>query len=245
MAEGKFISYLRVSTDKQGKSGLGLEAQQEAVTRYLNGGNWKLIKEYVEVETGRGRQIKRPKLAAALAYAKAIAATVVFAKLDRLTRNPDLLRSLIDSDVDLVFCDLPEVPRGAMGRFLLTQMATVAELEAGLISERTKAALAVARKRIAKQGQRGHSKVKRLGNPNGARALRGKQVGNKQAIATVKSDADEHAENLRPMIDDIRGAGIVSHSAIARELAQRGAKTPRGGDWHPTAVARLLQRLER
>jgi DNA invertase Pin-like site-specific DNA recombinase len=136
MAKGKFVSYLRVSTDKQGRSGLGLEAQREAVARYLNGGSWKLVAEYVETESGK--RSDRPKLAAALGHAKAIGATVVFAKLDRLTRNVDLLRTLVSSDVDLVFCDLPHVPTGAMGRFLLTQMASLAELEAGLISERTK-----------------------------------------------------------------------------------------------------------
>jgi DNA invertase Pin-like site-specific DNA recombinase len=176
MASGKFISYLRVSTDKQGRSGLGVEAQREAVTRYLNGGDWKLIKEYVETESGK--RADRPQLAAALKYAKAIGATLVFAKLDRLTRNVDLLRSLVASDVDLVFCDLPHVPAGAMGRFLLTQMASVAELEAGLISERTKAALAAAKARGVK-----------LGNPNGARALRGSQTGNAEALAALKAKA--------------------------------------------------------
>src|SRR5215472_17560399 len=139
----KFVSYLRVSTDKQGRSGLGLEAQRVAVESYLNGGRWTLIAEYVEAESGK--RSDRPELAKALAHAKAIGATVVFAKLDRLTRNVDLLRSLVASNVDLVFCDLPHVPPGAMGRFLLTQMASVAELEVGLISERTRAALAAAR----------------------------------------------------------------------------------------------------
>ena len=114
------------STDKQGRSGLGVEAQRETVTRYLNGGNWTLAAEYVETESGKRND--RPKLMAALAHAKAIGATVVFAKLDRLTRNVDLLRSLVASGVDLVFCDLP-VPPGAMGRFLLTQMASVADLK--------------------------------------------------------------------------------------------------------------------
>ena len=113
MAKGKFIAYLRVSTDKQGRSGLGVEAQREAVTRYLNGGNWKLVAEYVETESGK--RTDRPKLGAALAHAKAIGATIVFAKLDRLSRNVDLLRSLVASSVDLVFCDLPHVPPGAMG----------------------------------------------------------------------------------------------------------------------------------
>jgi DNA invertase Pin-like site-specific DNA recombinase len=151
MARGKFVSYLRVSTDKQGRSGLGVEAQREAVARYLNGGSWKLVAEYVETESGK--RSDRPKLAAALGHAKAIAATVVFAE---------------------VFCDLPHVPAGAMGRFLLTQMASVAELEAGLISERTKAALAAAKARGVK-----------LGNPNGARALWGKQIGNSEAVAAI------------------------------------------------------------
>ena len=194
MAERKFISYLRVSTDKQGKSGLGIEAQRQAVERYLNGGRWTVAAEYVETESGR--RSDRPKLAAALAHAKAIKAKLVFAKLDRLTRNVDLLRSLVASDVDLVFCDLPNVPPGPMGRFLLTQMAAVAELEAGLISERTKNALAAAKARGVK-----------LGNPNGARALRGKQVGNADAVASIKAKAAQRAADLRGIVDDIKRSG--------------------------------------
>jgi DNA invertase Pin-like site-specific DNA recombinase len=231
VAKGKFVSYLRVSTDKQGRSGLGLAAQREAVTRYLNGGNWSLIAEYVETESGK--RSDRPKLAAALANAKALGATVVFAKLDRLTRNVDLLRSLVASGVDLVFCDLPHVPPGAMGRFLLTQMASVAELEAGLISERTKAALAAAKARGV-----------RLGNPNGARALRGKQVGNREAVAKVKANAHERAVNLKAMVADIQSEGITSVRSIADELNRRGVLTPRGATWHPTSVVRLLQHLQ-
>jgi DNA invertase Pin-like site-specific DNA recombinase len=230
MATGKFVSYLRVSTDKQGRSGLGVEAQRVAVTRYLNGGSWKLVAEYVETESGK--RSDRPKLAAALGHAKATGATVVFAKLDRLTRNVDLLRTLVASGVDLVFCDLPHVPAGAMGRFLLTQMASVAELEAGLISERTKAALAAAKARGVK-----------LGNPNGARALRGKQVGNKEAVAVVKQKAQEHASNLRTIVEDIRAQGITSIRKIAEELNRRAILTPRGGEWQPTTVVRLLARL--
>ena len=230
MAKGKFVSYLRVSTDKQGRSGLGLEAQRAAVDSYLNGGRWALVAEYVETESGR--RTDRRQLAKALAHAKAIGATVVFAKLDRLTRNVDLLRSLVTSDVDLVFCDLPHVPIGAMGRFLLTQMASVAELEAGLISERTKAALAAAKARGVK-----------LGNPNGARALKGKQTGNKQAVAAIKANAEHRAANLRGIVDDLRAQGINSVRTIAAELNARGMLTPRGGTWHPTSVGRLLSRL--
>jgi DNA invertase Pin-like site-specific DNA recombinase len=231
MAKGKFVSYLRVSTDKQGRSGLGLEAQREAVARYLNGGTWTLTAEYVETESGK--RTDRPKLQAALSHAKAIGATVVFAKLDRLTRDLDLLRALVRSEVDLIFCDLPHVPPGAMGRFLLTQMASVAELEAGLVSERTKAALAAAKARGVK-----------LGNPNGARALRGKQVGNHAAVATIKAQAQQHASNLGTIVSEIRAAGITSVRAMADELNNRAILTPRGATWHPTSVARLLVRLD-
>ncbi len=230
MAQGKFVSYLRVSTDKQGRSGLGLEAQRAAVESFLNGGRWTLLAEYVETESGR--RADRPQLAKALAHAKAIGATVVFAKLDRLSRNVDLLRSLVASDVDLVFCDLPHVPAGAMGRFLLTQMASVAELEAGLISERTKAALAAAKARGVK-----------LGNPNGARALRGKQTGNREAVAALKAKAQRHAANLKNIVEELRGDGVTSVRSIAAALNEKGALTPRGGQWHPTSAARLLARL--
>src|ERR1700733_4254585 len=230
MAKGKFVSYLRVSTDKQGRSGLGLEAQRTAVETYLNGGRWTLVAEFVEVESGKRNA--RPKLAKALAHAKAIGATLVFAKLDRLTRNVDLLRALVASDVDLVFCDLPHVPPGAMGRFLLTQMASVAELEAGLISERTKAALAAAKARGVK-----------LGNPNGARALRGKQTGNSEAVAKIKEKAAKRAMDLRSIMDDVRAQGTTSVRKIAEELNNRGILAPRGGEWQATTVVRLLARL--
>ena len=231
MAKGKFVSYLRVSTDKQGRSGLGLEAQREAVARYLNGGDWKVAAEYVETETGK--RSERPKLSAALAHAKALGATLIVAKLDRLSRNVDFLRKLLASDVDLIFCDLPHVPPGAMGRFLLTQMASVAELEGGLISERTKAALAAAKARGVK-----------LGNPNGARALRGKQTGNAEAMEAIKAKAQRRAENLRAIVADVTAQGVAGVRAIAAELNARGILTPRGGSWHATSVVRLLERLE-
>ncbi|MBR0751733.1 recombinase family protein [Bradyrhizobium jicamae] len=230
MAEGKFISYLRVSREKQGRSGLGLEAQRAAVESYLNGGRWSVLAEYVEVESGKRND--RPKLTAALAHAKAMGAKVVFAKLDRLTRDVDLLRALVSSGVDLVFCDLPSVPPGPMGRFLLTQMASVAELEVGLIGERTKAALAAAKARGVK-----------LGNPNGARALRGKQTGNAEAVAKIKENASQRAMGLQGIVEGIKRSGITSVRAIAEELNNQGVLSPRGGAWHPTAVARLLSRI--
>ena len=127
----------------------------------------------------------------------------------------DLLRTLVASGVDLVFCDLPHVPAGAMGRFLLTQMASVAELEAGLISERTKAALAAAKARGVK-----------LGNPNGARALRGKQVGNKEAVEAVQRRAQEHATNLRAIVKDIRAQGITSMKEEKGGAVANGNRRP-------------------
>src|SRR5258708_3411726 len=109
--ESKFIFYLRVSTDKQGKSGLGIEAQREAVARYLNGGDWQLVREYVEGESGKRND--RPYLRAALTHATATGATVVVAKLNRLSRDTRFLLDLIASGANVVFCDLPQIPAGA------------------------------------------------------------------------------------------------------------------------------------
>src|SRR6478609_7114951 len=179
--------------------------------------------------TESGRKSDRPKLAAALSHAKAIGAKMVFAKLDRLTRNVDLLRSLVASDVDLVFCDLPSVPPGPMGKFLLTQMVSVAELEAGLIGERTKKALAAAKARGVK-----------LGNPNGARALRGKQTGNTEAVTKIKQKAAQRALDLQGIIDGLKRSGITTVRAITSEFNRQGISALRGSTWHPTAVTRLL-----
>jgi hypothetical protein len=139
--EGRtFVAYLRVSTDKQGKSGLGLEAQQAAICAFLRPGDRLLSPPFLEVESGRSAA--RPKLREAITRAQSTGAVLLVAKLDRLARNLSFLRSLTDGGVDVAFCDMPHIPPGATGRFLLSQMALVAELEAGLISERTKAALA-------------------------------------------------------------------------------------------------------
>src|SRR5215475_8047769 len=146
---GKFIAYYRVSTDKQGKSGLGLEAQRAAVANYLNGGDWKIIAEFTEVESGK--RADRPQLDAALKAARLHHATIVVSKVDRLTRSVAFLSKLLEANVDVRFADLPSI-EGPTGRFMLQQMASVAELEAGLISDRTKKALAAAKKRGKKLG---------------------------------------------------------------------------------------------
>ncbi len=185
------------------------------------------------VRRSRERQASdRPKLTKALAHAKAVGANLVFAKLDRLTRNVDLLRSLVTSDVDSCSATCPTSHR-ELWATSCSQMASVAELEAGLISERTEAALAAAKVRGVK-----------LGNPNGARALRGKQVGNKQAVAAVRANAEQRAANLRTIVDDLRSQGLTSVRAIAVQLNERGILTARGGPWHPPSAARLFARLQ-
>src|SRR6516164_103932 len=158
---GKFIAYYRVSTDKQGKSGLGLEAQRQAVANYLDGGDWKIVAEFTEVETGK--RSDRPQLDAALKAARLHQAALVVSKVDRLTRSVAFLSRLLEANVDVRFADLPSI-EGATGRFILQQMASVAELEAGMILDRTKKALAAAKKRGTKLGGfRGFMPTARMG----------------------------------------------------------------------------------
>ena len=149
MPNGNFIAYFRVSTERQGRSGLGLEAQRKAVADFLNGGNWSLVAEFTEVESGKKNE--RPQLAAALAAARIHGATLVIAKIDRLSRNAHFLLGLKEGGVDFVAVDLPSANRLTVGI-----MALVAEQEREAISARTKAALEAAKARGTK-----------LGNPNG------------------------------------------------------------------------------
>jgi DNA invertase Pin-like site-specific DNA recombinase len=223
MAPGKFISYLRVSTDKQGRSGLGLEAQREAVAQYLNGGSWKLLGEFVEIETGK--RDDRPVLAKALHQCKVTGATLVIAKLDRLSRDAHFLLGLQKAGVPFVAADMPEANEMVVGI-----MAVIAQGERKMISERTKAALQAAKRRGVK-----------LGNPNGARYLAG--LGNDAAITKVRDNAARRAVSLGPVVDDIKAAGITTVRGICAELNARGILTPRQRAWHPTSVARLLRRF--
>jgi DNA invertase Pin-like site-specific DNA recombinase len=225
MAEGKFVSYLRVSTDKQGRSGLGLEAQREAVSRFLNGGRWKLLAEYVEIESGKRNT--RPQLQAAISHAKATGAKLVIARLDRLARNLHFVSSLQERGVDFVAADMPDA-----NRLTIHIIAAVAEAVGRTISENTKTALAAAKARGVK-----------LGNPNGARALKGKQVGNHEAVARLKANAQQRADDLRGIVEALRAKGTTSVRALAAELTAQGIPAPRGDTWHATAVARLLARL--
>jgi DNA invertase Pin-like site-specific DNA recombinase len=212
--DGRFIAYYRVSTAAQGRSGLGLEAQQFAVRSFLAHSTRTLLSEFTEIESGGHNQ--RPKLAKALEACRLTGATLLVAKLDRLARNARFLLSIVEGSGDggVVFCDLPTVPPGPVGKFLVTQMAAVAELEAGLIGQRTRAALQAAKARgVALGGWRGGEKV----NP---------AVG-RQALARR---AEAFAASVGTMIAEMRRGG-ASLRHIAASLAQRGIRTSRGGEW--------------
>jgi len=224
---GNFIAYYRVSTDRQGRSGLGLEAQREAVRTFLNGGNWRLLGSYTEVETGKNND--RPQLAKALERCRITGATLVVGKLDRLARNARFLLSVVEGSGDggVIFCDLPQVPGGPVGKFLVTQMAAVAELEAGLISQRTKAALAAAKARGAVLGGW-------RGGPKIAPAL---------GTEARQQHADAFAAGISPMVAEMRERGL-SLRQIGAELTERGIRTPRGGVWAAAAVRAVLLRVD-
>jgi DNA invertase Pin-like site-specific DNA recombinase len=222
MANGKFVSYLRVSTQRQGRSGLGLEAQREAVREYLDSKKGKPIAEFVEVESGKNDD--RPKLKAALHRAKVTGATLIVAKLDRLSRDMAFLAHLQKGGVKLAFCDIPDANELTIGMFAL-----IAQHERKLISDRTKNALAAAKKRGVK-----------LGNPNGADAFG--DISNDAAVARIKAKAHEFAEDILPIIADIRAQGVTTLEGIADELNARDIETARGGKWYPASVRNVLMR---
>ncbi|MCP5382734.1 MAG: recombinase family protein [Kordiimonadaceae bacterium] len=225
----KIVTYHRVSTARQGRSGLGLEAQEKAVKEFAQGKQADIIGSYVEVETGKNDD--RPELAKALHLAEVTGATLVIAKLDRLSRNAAFLLTLRDSGVKFIAADMPDANELTVGI-----MSLVAQQEREAISKRTKEALAVAKVRLEAQG-------KRLGNPNGAAALRRANKGNKDSLKVIKKNADKHAQRLAPIINDVKADGYTSLGAIAKELNDRGILTPRGGAWYPTSVKNLIERL--
>ena len=227
MGQGRFVSYLRVSTGKQGRSGLGLEAQRETVRLHLNGGEWQLVDEFVEVESGRASD--RPQLAKALARCRVMNATLIVANVSRLTRNPDFMSRLVEAGVEVCFCDLPSID-GPVGKFMLRQMLSVAELEAGFIGERTRKALAAAKARGVKLGgNRGNL-------PN---------VGDKGRVISAAVRAEKvkrRAHDLAPIIADIRASGLSSLREIAAALNARNIRTARGAYWSSVQVMRVLER---
>src|SRR5690349_22691039 len=221
MAEGRFVAYYRVSTDRQGRSGLGLDAQRSAVTDYLNGGNWQLVAEFTEVESGRKND--RPELAKALATCRRIGATLIIAKLDRLARNVAFVSNLMEAGVEFVAVDFPQA-----NRLTIHILAAVAEHERGMISARAKAALAAAKARGTK-----------LGNPNGLSA-EARTRGTAVAVAKRKAAASARTADLRPIVEEIKASGRTSLRAIAAGLDARQIPAPRGGRWTAPAVMRLL-----
>lgn len=223
---GDFVVYLRVSTAKQGNSGLGVEAQRAAVATYLNGGRWKIAAEFVEVESGR--KSDRPELEKALTFARLRKLPLVVAKVDRLTRSVAFLSRLLEAGVDVRFADLPQI-EGPTGRFMLQQMASVAELEAGLISSRTRAALAAAKARGV-----------RLGGDRGVIPTIDTRA---KATASILDKANAVAIDLEPVIRRLKNEGATSLRDIANGLNNAGIPTPRGGSWQAVQVSRVLSRL--
>jgi DNA invertase Pin-like site-specific DNA recombinase len=225
MANGKFVSYLRVSTARQGISGLGLEAQRESVASYLNGGKWSLVKEVVEVESGKRND--RPAIAEALRLCRLHRATLIIAKLDRLARNVHFISSLMESGVEFIAVDFPQA-----NRLTVHILAAVAEHEASMISARTKSALAAAKARgVELGGQRG----------NLDRMAGMARKGNAASIAKRGAAVAKRNEDLLPVIEDIRAAGLASPQQIANGLNERGITAARGGTWSAVQVRRILK----
>lgn len=220
---GKFVAYYRVSTDKQGASGLGLDAQRQLVTTFLNGGRWSVIGEFTEIESGTRKRLReRPMLAAALELARKQKATLVVAKLDRLARDVEFISTLLNGKVPFVCSDMPEADRT-----FLQMMAVFAEYEAKRISERTSQALQA----LKRQGVK-------LGSPT-------PEIGSAAGTKSLQQRADAYADRVGPLVRDIiKKSGASTLRDIAAALTARGIATPRGNtDWHPSQVSNLLKRL--
>lgn len=223
MEENRFVAYLRVSTQRQGTSGLGLQAQQEIIQKYLNGKT--PIAEFVEVESGR--KYDRPKLHEALELCKKKKATLIVAKMDRLSRNVAFTSQLLDSSIEIVFCDFPKA-----NRLVLTIISAISEYEAGLIRQRTKAALQVKKEQGCQLGKpenlmqnmdkaivnsRKTNQEKARNNPN-----------NKRAVAILRSLVNK----------------TTNYSEMARVLNDEGFLTSRGGRFSAKQVSILLNRYQ-
>lgn len=213
----RFVAYYRVSTDRQGRSGLGLEAQQSAVRSYLNGGEWELIGEFTEIESGK--HADRPELVKALEVCRRQKARLVIAKLDRLSRNLAFIATLMDSGVEFLAVDNPHA-----NKLTVHILAAVAQHEREMISERTRSALQAAKAR-----------GKRLGNPNVREAG---ILGN----VVIQDIARKFAANVLPLIREIQAAGAESNAAIAKKLNERRVATARGGAWTHVQVRAVLGR---
>tara|TARA_Y100001933_G_scaffold229638_1_gene246092 strand:+ start:5419 stop:6108 length:690 start_codon:yes stop_codon:yes gene_type:complete len=223
----RFVAYFRVSTEEQGDSGLGIEAQQEKVRSLVDARGGEVVDEFTEIESGRKSQ--RPVLAEALEAARKAKAVLVVAKLDRLARDAELVNRLSKEVASngfpgLLFADLPDVDAtNAAGRMILGVMAQVAQFEAERIGERTREALAAAKARGVKLGGRREEAVK--------------------AAQARKGEALKRAQALRGLIAPLVLAG-QSRRAIAAALNEAGHRTERGSCWNHTTVGRVIARLE-
>jgi len=213
MSSPRFVAYFRVSTNRQGRSGLGLDAQREAVAQFLAGRGATVVTEFVEVESG-GKD-DRPKLHEALAVCQREKAALLIAKLDRLARSVAFIANLMDSDTEFVAVDMPYA-----SRFVLHVLAAVAEHERQIIGERTKAALAAAKARGVRLGLNG-----------------------RLLAARYRADATTFAVEIAGAITTARGAGARTTQQIANHLNGVGLPSRQGGRWHPCSVARVLRRL--
>lgn len=229
-----FVAYYRVSTIRQGRSGLGLDAQRQAVANYLKDGRWDLVGEFTEVESGKSAD--RPKLSQAIDLCRLTGARLVIAKLDRLSRDVHFLSGLEKAGIDFVCADMPSA-----NKFTINIMAAVAQQEREATSARTVAALATIKKRIAQEGSytsRSGRTITRLGNPDGLSSLR-PDLG----VAAVKARADEFASRIGPTIQDLRARGL-SFQAIADRLNLMRVRTSRGGPWAAMQVKRAVDRVQ-
>ena len=218
----KVVTYSRVSTKKQGKSGLGLDAQKSTMQRFVDHENIQVLEEYCEVESGKGSDalIMRPQLRKAIEHAKSNSAAVLVAKLDRLSRDVAFISSLMANKVPFIVAELGK----DVDPFMLHIYAALAQKEREMICQRIRDALAVKK-----------ASGVQLGNRTNLDEAR------KNATKTIKRSAVDFAEKVAPIIKKIHEAGNTSHSACARSLNALGIRTARGGQWHATSVRRVLQ----
>jgi len=222
MSMRPLVGYLRVSSTQQGRSGLGIEAQRQALAQFAEADGFEIVREYVEVETGKGADAldRRPQLAAALADARKRHCSIAVAKLDRLSRDVHFISGLMAHRVPFLVAELgPDVDP-----FILHLFAALAEKERSLIGSRTKSALAAAKARGVT-----------LGGPKIKEAQ-------KIAVERVMEIADRHARNVLPIIRDIQRAGIKSLRDVAAALNARGIATARGGKWYAATVRNAMAR---
>src|SRR5690242_15286825 len=218
----QIIGYVRVSTDKQGKSGLGIEAQKQALERFATAEGFDVGRVYVEIETGKGADAldRRPQLAAALKEAHRQRCPIAVAKLDRLSRDVHFISGLMAHKVPFLVADLgPDVDP-----FILHLFAALAEKERSMISKRTREALKAAKARGVA-----------LGGPKLRQARKAAEV-------SIKANAERHAANVLPIIREVRRAGATTLREIADALNARGVATPRGGRWYATSVSNVMAR---